>query len=68
MDETTENAVKQQLAKAYNTRDKSFGNARFVRNFFEKTIEKQSFRVVDISSPTAAQLMEILPTDVAEAD
>ncbi|MCQ2263657.1 MAG: AAA family ATPase [Bacteroidales bacterium] len=68
MDETTENAVKQQLAKAYNTRDKSFGNARFVRNFFEKTIEKQSIRVVDISSPTAAQLMEILPTDVAEVD
>lgn len=38
--------VKLIFENAYLTRDKSFGNARFVRNFFEKTLEKQASRII----------------------
>ncbi len=37
--------VKFIFENAYQTRDKSFGNARFVRNVFEKTLEKHADRI-----------------------
>jgi hypothetical protein len=35
----------QEFTKIYETRDDSFGNGRFVRNMFEKTIENLSNRI-----------------------
>ena len=35
--------------QAYNQRDKSFGNARLVRNLFEKTIEHQANRIAKLN-------------------
>ncbi|HLX52520.1 MAG TPA: hypothetical protein VKR58_01170, partial [Aquella sp.] len=35
---------------ALTNRDKSFGNGRFVRNIFEKTLEKQANRLSTITS------------------
>ncbi|MGK7939895.1 MAG: AAA family ATPase [Crocosphaera sp.] len=50
----------------YGDRDKSFGNGRLVRNMFEKTIEKQANRLVNISNVTADIIQQILPEDIVE--
>ena len=36
------------LERSYEDRDYSFGNGRFVRNIFEKTLEKQANRIASI--------------------
>jgi stage V sporulation protein K len=48
----------------YDYRDKSFGNGRLVRNMFEKTIEKQANRLVNIPNVNAYNMQQILPEDV----
>ncbi|MCQ2284367.1 MAG: AAA family ATPase [Bacteroidales bacterium] len=60
----SELAFQKLFAEAYEKRDRTFGNARFVRNIFEKTIERQSLRVADITEPTVEQLTEIMENDV----
>jgi DNA helicase HerA-like ATPase len=57
-----EKKVHEIVTGAYVTRDKSFGNARFVRNIFEKTLEMQANRITSIPSLTK----EILNTIIAE--
>jgi TPR repeat protein/AAA+ superfamily predicted ATPase len=41
-----------------------FGNARYVRNLFEKIIEAQAQRVYALQGASKAQLQQILPPDV----
>jgi hypothetical protein len=48
----------------YENRDENFGNARDVRNLFEKAVARQSDRVAQLESPTKEQLMELLPQDL----
>ncbi len=45
-------------------RDKNFGNGRWVRNLFEKTVERQSMRVVELKEPSAEELVTIRMKDV----
>ena len=45
-------------------RDKKFGNGRYVRNLFEKTVERQAFRVSKLTNPTAEELKTIILKDV----
>jgi ATP-dependent Clp protease ATP-binding subunit ClpA len=45
-------------------RDKNFGNGRWVRNLFEKTVERQSLRVVELKNPSAEELVTIRMKDV----
>ena len=45
-------------------RGKNFGNGRWVRNLFEKTVERQSLRVVDLKDPSAEELTTIRMKDV----
>lgn len=45
-------------------RDKKFGNGRWVRNLFEKAIERQAMRLAEIENPTREQLMTITMKDV----
>lgn len=59
-----ENAFRSLFINAYTNRDRTFGNARFVRNIFEKTIERQSLRVADIQDPNVEQLTTITEVDV----
>lgn len=64
--EATEEAVKKlrsELEQAVAHKDKNFGNARFVRNLFEKSIENQASRIA--SDPEITR--EILQT-ITEAD
>ena len=41
-----------------------FGNARYVRNLFEKIIEAQAQRVFAVAGASKSQLQQILPADV----
>ena len=50
----------------YEHRDENFGNARDVRNLFEKAVSRQSDRVAQLEAPTKEQLMELLPEDLKE--
>lgn len=45
-------------------RDRKFGNGRYVRNLFEKTLERQALRLADIPSPTREQLVTITLKDI----
>ena len=49
----------------YSIRDKSFGNARYVRNLFELVIRNQALRIANtIKNPSPEDLRVILPSDV----
>ena len=52
------------LANAVANKDKNFGNARFVRNLFEKTLENQAMRLASIGQLTSEMLCEISIEDV----
>lgn len=45
-------------------RDRKFGNGRWVRNLFEKAIERQAMRLSELENPTREQLMTITMKDV----
>jgi SpoVK/Ycf46/Vps4 family AAA+-type ATPase len=48
----------------YDSRDRTFGNARLARNLFEKTIEQQANRLAVLPSLTKEVLTTILPEDI----
>lgn len=58
--------LKQILVNAISSNDKNFGNGRFVRNLFEKTLLKQANRLVHIDSTTLSKdaLMTIEMEDI----
>ena len=45
-------------------RDRKFGNGRYVRNLFEKTVERQAMRVAEMENPTKEDLMTLTMKDV----
>ena len=45
-------------------RNKSFGNGRFVRNIFEKTLEKQANRISSIATLNKETLTTITADDI----
>ena len=51
------------LAEAYESRDENFGNAREVRNLFEKLVSCQSDRIAAMESPTKEDLMLLTEAD-----
>lgn len=53
------------LANAVANKSKNFGNARFVRNLFEKTLENQAMRLASIGHLTSEMLCEISIEDVS---
>jgi stage V sporulation protein K len=59
--------IQEVLEKAFQSRGKNFGNARFARNLFEKTVENQANRIVSLNNADQATLMTIRPEDVAAA-
>jgi len=50
--------------KAWDNRDRTFGNARFARNLFEKILENQANRLVAMEKPEKTALMTIEAADV----
>ncbi len=57
--------LKNVFEKAFSARDRSFGNGRFVRNVFEKTLEKQANRIAAVSGLTKEILTTINEEDIA---
>ncbi len=50
---------------AYSTRDKSFGNGRFVRNVFEKSLENQANRLAKLTDIDRKVLIQIEAEDIS---
>jgi hypothetical protein len=59
-----EEAAVQGFQTLYDNRDENFGNARQVRNVFEKAVAHQADRVAALEAPTKEALMEILEEDL----
>lgn len=66
LDEAAESAVKDYI-QASRTQLISFGNARGVRNIFERTLVAQSNRLAGAENVTVERLMEITAGDINEA-
>ncbi len=62
--EAANQALLAYLNTLYDHRDRTFGNARLVRNLFEKTIEQQANRLAVINSLTDDVLTTIEPEDI----
>jgi chromosomal replication initiation ATPase DnaA len=59
-----EQYLQSQFESAYNSRDESFGNGRFVRNTFEKSIENLSNRIAKSDKITKELLTTIEKEDI----
>lgn len=61
-------AIKRVMTEAVAGKDKNFGNARFVRNLFEKTLERQAKRLASssLTSLTEEALAQITEEDIRE--
>jgi energy-coupling factor transporter ATP-binding protein EcfA2 len=46
------------------SRDKGFGNARFMRNLFERAVSNQAGRIIGIEKPTDDQLTTLEASDI----
>lgn len=66
LDNEARNRLHQILQNAVDTKTKNFGNARYVRNLFEKTIERQASRLTANQSPTENDLRTIKEDDIKE--
>ena len=64
--EEAEDKLNEILMKLYEKRDRSFGNARTMRNLFEKIIERQANRIVSITPITKDLLMNLMEEDIPE--
>ena len=52
------------LARLYETRDDNFGNARDVRNLFERIVANQADRVAGLEAPTDEDILTITAGDL----
>ena len=68
LSQEAEALMEQELQSLYHHRDENFGNARDVRNLFEKAVSRQSDRVAQLEQPTREQLMELLAEDLKEPE
>ena len=62
-----ERYLKTRLDSAVRHKDRNFGNARYARNIFEKSIQRQANRLSKEKNPTAKQLSELTASDIREA-
>lgn len=59
--------LRERLEYAVEHKDRNFGNARFVRNVFEKSIQHQANRISSQRNPSGRQLTEITADDLQKA-
>ncbi len=57
-------AARRYLARLYETRDDNFGNARDVRNLFERIVANQADRVAGLEAPTDEDILTITSGDL----
>lgn len=63
-DSDVQASIVQIMDQAVQSKDKNFGNARFVRNLFEKAIQRQAVRLSTVSPLTAKMLAELTLHDL----
>lgn len=68
LDEATQAYAKENFQALYTERDENFGNARDVRNIFERAISRQSDRVAGMESPSKEDLMALTKADLEEEE
>lgn len=68
LDEETEKFAAEMFEQLYAERDENFGNARDVRNMFERGVARQSNRVAAMEMPTREDLMALTKEDLQEED
>ena len=59
--------MKEKLDYAVAHKDRNFGNARYVRNMFEKSIQEQANRLSSVSNASKSQLTELTEEDIMKA-
>ena len=59
--------LQKRLDYVVRNKDRNFGNARYARNVFEKTIQCQANRLSSKSNPTPEELTEITLADIKQA-
>lgn len=59
-------ALYQHMQAVLDSKPKDFSNGRFVRNFFEQVLERQSMRLCDVEDPIREQLREITIADLGK--
>jgi len=62
--ESAKKSLSSLFKKAIENKDENFGNGRFVRNTFEKTIEKQSNRIANLKELSEEILKKIEQEDI----
>lgn len=67
LDKDSDIYIKDVLSGMYEQREKNFGNARDVRNLFEKIISKHSDRIAKLDMPTRDDLMTFIVEDIKHA-
>ena len=65
-DETCRTYAADLFKQLYEERDENFGNARDVRNLFERSIARQANRVAALETPTKDDLMTLTADDLKE--
>lgn len=65
--QSAEEKLQDYLSQAVANKDQNFGNARFVRNLFEKTLENQATRLASVTKLTTETLSEITEKDIPMA-
>ena len=66
LDEATGKFATEGFAELYNGRDENFGNARDVRNIFERAVSRQSDRLAAMEAPKKEDLMALTEADLKE--
>lgn len=66
-EQDTKELLREKFGKIYSVREEHFGNARTVRNIFEKAISNQADRLADYSEITDDNLMTISTQDIENA-
>lgn len=59
-----EKRLREFLRKTPSTNERSFANARMIRNLMEKSIRQQAVRLLPKSSTSREELMSLLPDDL----
>ena len=67
LDQPAQDYAKAFLNEMYACRDENFGNARDVRNFFERSIACQSDRVAALETVDKEVLMALTEADLKQA-
>jgi len=60
--------LKDLITHFYNVRSKSFGNARFVRNVFDKIVQNQADRLASVNLLTNEILCEVTAEDIPQKE